>query len=29
VASNRPPLISCQQVAKIFDGRAVLESIDL
>lgn len=29
VASNRPPVISCQQVAKIFDGRTVLESIDL
>ncbi|MBX3388359.1 MAG: ATP-binding cassette domain-containing protein [Phycisphaeraceae bacterium] len=27
--SSKPPLISCQQVAKIFDGRAVLESIDL
>lgn len=26
---TKPPLISCQQVAKIFDGRAVLESIDL
>ncbi|MGH7242282.1 MAG: ABC transporter ATP-binding protein [Phycisphaerales bacterium] len=27
--ARKPPLISCQQVAKIFDGRAVLESIDL
>ncbi|MFO0859375.1 MAG: ATP-binding cassette domain-containing protein [Phycisphaerales bacterium] len=27
--SKKPPVISCQQVAKIFDGRTVLESIDL
>lgn len=26
---DKPPIISCKQVAKIFDGRAVLESIDL
>lgn len=26
---DKPPVISCQQVAKIFDGRTVLESIDL
>ncbi len=26
---TKPPVISCKQVAKIFDGRAVLESIDL
>ncbi len=27
--NNKPPVISCKQVAKLFDGRAVLESIDL